>query len=113
MARVRRSAAAAALTSLALGLPAWPQGGGPTAILAGPPGQEVEIEADRAVYSWEKRVLKLEGHVVAHRGAGVLKAAAGTLDRQTGLLSLTGGVLGVQGKHFFLADSALVNLDSH
>ena len=72
MPTVRRSAATAALASLVLGLPAWPQGGGPAALLAGPPGQEVEIEADHATYGWEKRVLKLEGHVVARRGEGVL-----------------------------------------
>jgi LPS-assembly protein len=72
----------------------------------------VEIEADRATYGWEKRILKLEGHVIARRDSGVLRAVSGTLDREAGLLSLTGGVLGVQGRHVFLADSALVNLDS-
>src|SRR5438067_4423069 len=112
MPTVRRSAATAALASLVLGLPAWPQGSGPAALLAGPPGQEVEIEADRATYDWEKRVLKLDGHVVARRGDGVLRAASGILDRQKNLLTLSGGVLGVQGRHVFLADSALVNLDA-
>jgi LPS-assembly protein len=111
MRTVRRSAATAAFASLVLGLPAWPQGGGPAALLAGPPGQEVEIEADKATYGWEKRLLELEGHVVARRGDGVLRASSGTLDREHGTLALSGGVLGVQGRHVFLADAALVNLD--
>lgn len=72
----------------------------------------MEIEADHATYGWEKRILKLEGHVIARRDSGVLRAASGTLDREAGLLTLTGGVLGVQGRNVFLADSALVNLDS-
>jgi LPS-assembly protein len=95
-----------------LGLPAWPQGGGPTALIAGPPGQEVEIDADRAVYSWDKRLLRLDGHVVARRGGGLLRAASGILDRQNNLLTLSGGVLGVQGRQVFLADGVLLDLAS-
>ena len=57
---LRRSAATAALVTLALGAPAWPQGTG-VFTLAGPPDQEVEIEADRMVYGWEAQTLQLEG----------------------------------------------------
>lgn len=104
----RRSAATAALVTLALGSPAWPQG----FVLAGPPDQVVEIEADQMTYAWETQVLKLEGHVKATRGEGVVRAAKGTLDRAHGLLSLDGGVLGVQGKDVLLADSALIDLNA-
>ena len=105
---LRRSAATAALVTLALGAPAWPQGTG-VFTLAGPPDQEVEIEADRMVYGWEAQTLQLEGHVVARRGPGILRAASGTLDRAHGILTLSGGVLGVQGKDVLLADSAAVD----
>jgi LPS-assembly protein len=108
--RVRRSAATAALVTLGLGLPARPQVGGPGSLLAGPAGQEVDIEADRIVYTWESQVLYLEGHVVARRGGGIMRAAKGKLDRARGLLSLEGGVLGVQGHDVLLADSALIDL---
>src|SRR5512140_3955977 len=108
---VRRCAALAALSTLALGLPARPQGG-TAAMLAGPPGQEVEIEADRATWNWEAQVLKLEGNVVARRGEGVLRSAAGTLDRAHGVLTLSGGVLGVQGRNVFIADGAALDLGS-
>jgi LPS-assembly protein len=108
--RVRRSAATAALVTFALGLPARPQVGGPGSLLAGPPGQEVDIEADRILYAWESQVLYLEGHVVARRGGGIMRAAKGKLDRARGLLSLEGGVLGVQGHDVLLADSALIDL---
>src|SRR5438067_888277 len=109
---LRRSAATAALVTLALGAPAWPQGTG-VFTLAGPPDQEVEIEADRMVYGWEAQTLQLEGHVVARRGPGILRAASGTLDRAHGILTLSGGVLGVQGKDVLLADSAVVDLNAH
>src|SRR5438067_2498003 len=109
---VRRSAALAASATLALGLPARPQGG-PATLLAGPPDAEVEIEADHVTYLYEAQVLRLEGHVVARRGEGVLRAGKGALDRAHGLLSLEGGVLGVQGRQVFLADSAMVDLDKH
>src|SRR5438105_3394542 len=109
---VRRSAALAASATLALGLPARPQGG-PATLLAGPPDAEVEIEADHVTYLYEAQVLRLDGHVVARRGEGVLRAGKGTLDRARGLLSMEGGVLGVQGRQVFLADSALVDLDRH
>src|SRR5438067_3337343 len=108
---VRRSAALAASATLALGLPARPQGG-PATLLAGPPDAEVEIEADHVTYLYEAQVLRLEGHVVARRGEGVLRAGKGALDRAHGLLSLEGGVLGVQGRQVFLADSALVDLNA-
>ena len=108
---LRRSAATAALVTLALGSPAWPQAGG-VFVLAGPPDQPVEIEADRMTYGWETEVLKLEGHVVARRGEGVVRAAAGTLDRAHGMLTLSGGVLGVQGKDVLLADSAVLDLNA-
>ena len=107
---LRRSATTAALLTFALGLPAWPQGGSAATLLAGPPDQEVLIEADQLVYGWESQVLQLEGHVVARRGDGVLRAQTGTLDRAHGVLALQGGVLGVQGKDVFLAEEAVVDL---
>lgn len=110
----RRCSAATALALLALGLPAWPQGGqGAGAfVVAGPPDQEVFLEADKLVYGWETQVLQLAGHVVARRGVGIVRAARGTLDRAHGLLTMEGGVLGVQGKDVFLAQSALVDLNA-
>ena len=80
---------------------------------AGPPGSEVEIEADRISYAWEKPLLQLKGHVVARRGPGLLRAGSGTLDRARGVLWLEGGVLGVQDRQVFLADAAVVDLNSH
>ena len=109
---LRRSATTAALVTIALGSPAFAQGGGPATLLAGPPDQEVLIEADTLVYGWETQVLQLEGHLVARRGAGLLRAQSGTLDRAHGILSLQGGVLGVQGKDVFLADEAVVDLNT-
>ena len=103
----------AALLTFVLGLPAWPQGGGAATLLAGPPDQEVLIEADKLVYGWDAQVLQLDGHVVARRGEGVLRAQSGTLDRAHGILALQGGVLGVQGKDVFLADEAVVDLRTH
>ena len=102
-----RVAATAALAVFFLGRPARAE----TVILAGPPGAEVEVEADRIFYAWEKQVLRLQGHVVARRGAGVVRAGAGTLDRARGMLWLEGGVLGVQDRQVFLADAAVVDLN--
>ena len=110
---LRRNATMAAFFTLALGLPAWPQGGGAATLLAGPPDQEVLIESDKLVYGWETQVLQLDGHVVARRGDGVLRAQSGTLDRAHGILALQGGVLGVQGKDVFLADEAVLDLRTH
>jgi LPS-assembly protein len=109
---LRRSAATAALVSLALGRPLLAQSAGPVTLLAGPPDQEVLIEADRLVYGWETQLMRLEGHVIARRGDGIVRAASGTLDRAHGLLTLDGGVLGVQGKDVFLADSAAIDLNT-
>lgn|GEM_PF-1693856 len=77
---------------------------------AGPANEEVFVEADNIFYSGEGRTLRLEGHVVATRGAGVLRASRGVLDRKANTLLLQGSVLGVQGREVFLADSALVDL---
>jgi len=66
---VLRFAATAALAVIVLGWPAFAQ----NAFFAGPPGAEVEIEADRIYYAWEKQQLQLEGHVVARRGPGLLR----------------------------------------
>src|SRR2546422_5617075 len=93
---------------MVLGWPAFAQ----NAFFAGPPGAEVEIEADRIYYAWEKQLLQLEGHVVARRGPGLLRAASGSLDRAHGILKLEGGVLGVQDHQVFLADAAVVDLNS-
>src|SRR6267378_1924802 len=109
----RRSAATAALVTIALGFAARPQGAGPVTLMAGPPDQEVLIEADQLVYGWQTQLLKLDGHVVVRRGDGIVRAASGTLDRAHGLLTLSGGVLGVQGKDVFLAESALIDLNQH
>lgn len=109
---MRSSAWTAALATLALGLPARPEGG-PASFLAGPPDAVAEIEADHMVYAWEAQVLKLEGHVVVRRSGGILHAERGSWDRAHGLLSLEGGLLGVQARQVFLADSALIDLNSH
>jgi LPS-assembly protein len=106
-----RSAATAALVTLALGGAARAQDGS-VFTLAGPPDQPVEIEADRMTYAWEPQVLHLEGHVVARRGTGILRAASGELDRARGILTLKGGVLGVQGKDVLLADGAAIDLNA-
>ncbi|OLC75270.1 MAG: hypothetical protein AUH83_08315 [Deltaproteobacteria bacterium 13_1_40CM_4_68_19] len=103
-----RFAATAALAVIALGRPALAQ----NAFFAGPPGAEVEVEADRIFYAWDKQLLRLEGHVVARRGPGLLRAASGSLDRAHGILKLEGGVLGVQDRQVFLADAAVVDLNS-
>ena len=103
-----RFAATAALAGIALGRPALAQ----NAFFAGPPGAEVEVEADRIFYAWDKQLLRLEGHVVARRGPGLLRAASGSLDRAHGILKLEGGVLGVQDHQVFLADAAVVDLNS-
>jgi len=83
-----------------------------SALLAGPKGAEVEVEADRIVYTWQPPVIRLEGHVVARRGGGVLRAGSGTLDRERGILKLEGGVLGIQGRQVLLADAAVVDLNA-
>ncbi len=105
---LRSIAAAAALASLGVALAAKAE----TALLSGPPGAEVEIEADRIVYTWDPLVMHLIGHVVARRGGGILRAASGTLDRKNGVLKLEGGVLGVQDRQVFLADQAVVDLNA-
>jgi len=107
-----RRSAATLLVSLALAGPLLAQSAGPVTLLAGPPDQEVLIEADRLVYGWETQLMRLDGHVVARRGDGIVRAASGTLDRAHGLLTLDGGVLGVQGKDVFLADSAAIDLNT-
>ena len=101
-------AATAALASLGLGLAAAAQ----TALFAGPSGAEVQVEADHVIYIWDPPVVRLEGHVVARRGDGLLRAGSGILDRARGTLKLEGGVLGVQGRQVFLADSAVVDLNA-
>src|SRR3989442_14119794 len=93
---------------MVLGWPAFAQ----NAFFAGPPGAEVEVEADRIFYAWDKQLLRLEGHVVARRGPGLLRAASGSLDRAHGILKLEGGVLRVQDRQVFLADAAVVDLNS-
>jgi LPS-assembly protein len=105
---LRSAAAPAALALLVLGPPAR----GETSLFAGPPGEEVEVEADRITYAWEAQVIRLEGHVVARRGGGIVRAASGSLDRAHGVLKLEGGVLGVQGRQVFLADAAIVDLNA-
>ncbi|TMB39366.1 MAG: LPS-assembly protein LptD [Deltaproteobacteria bacterium] len=104
-----RVAATAALAVIALARPVRAQ----NRFFAGPPGSEVEIAADRISYAWEKQLLQLKGHVVARRGPGLLRAGSGTLDRARGVLWLEGGVLGVQDRQVFLADAAVVDLNSH
>ena len=87
-------AATAALASLGLGLAAAAQ----TALLAGPTGAEIEVEADHITYIWNPPVVRLEGHVVARRGDGLLRAGSGIHKRANGRQKLEGGVLGVQGR---------------
>ena len=82
----------------------------PAVLLAGPPGQQVAVEADQLEYDLETRVVRLEGNVVVRRGDATLRAARGVLDRKAGTLRLDGGVLGLQGREVFLADAALVDL---
>src|SRR6267378_1706459 len=105
---LRSMAATAALASLGLGLAADAQ----TALLAGPPGAEIEVEADHITYIWDPPVVRLQGHVVARRGDALLRAGSGILDRANGNLKLEGGVLGVQGRQVFLADAAVVDLNA-
>lgn len=107
-----RNRAAAALFACALASPAFAQTLQPFAILAGPPSAPVEVEADSMTYGYDKKVLHLEGHVVAKRGAAILRAGSGLYDRDGGKLTLSGGVLGVQGRQVFLADAALVDLNA-
>ncbi len=83
---------------------------GPAALLAGPPDQQVAVEADHLEYDLDTRVIRLDGHVVVRRGDATLRAARGVLDRKGGTLKLDGGVLGLQGRQVFLADAALVDL---
>src|SRR5260370_27860040 len=90
----RRSAATAALVSLALGLPVFAQVG--ATLLAGPPDQEMLIEADKLVYGWETQGLQLDRHVLPRRGDAILRAASAPLDRAPGLPPLHGGARGVQ-----------------
>src|SRR5882724_665720 len=101
-------AATAALASLGLGLAAAAQ----TTLLAGPPGAEIEVEADHVTYIWDPPAVRLEGHVVARRGDGLLRAGSALLDRSKGILKLEGGVLGIQGRQVFLADAAVVDLNA-
>src|SRR5258705_1011674 len=101
-------AAAAALASRGLGLAAAAQ----TTLLAGPPGAESEVEADHVPYIWDPPAVRLEGHVVARRGDGLLRAGSALLDRSKGILKLEGGVLGIQGRQVFLADAAVVDLNA-
>jgi LPS-assembly protein len=107
-----RRIASAALLASALSSPAWPQSLQPFAALAGPADAPIEIEADVMSYGYDKKVLQLDGHVVARRGAGILRAGSGLYDRENGKLTLTGGVLGVQGRQVFLADAAFVDLNA-
>ena len=85
---------------------------GPASLFAGPPGQEILLEADSLTYDLDTRAIALEGHVVVRRGEGVLRAARGRLDRAHDTLALSGGVLAVQGREVFLADGAVVDLAS-
>ncbi|HEY6911238.1 MAG TPA: hypothetical protein VI356_17800 [Myxococcales bacterium] len=104
----RRSAATAALATLALGLPARPQ----STFIAPSPQGPVEVEADQIVYQWEAQVIRLSGHVVVRRDGALLRAGSGSLDRAQGILKLEGGVLGVQARQVFLADAAVVDLNA-
>ena len=110
---MRRLGVTAALVILAWGSPARPQSLQPFATLAGPADAPVEVEADSMTYAYDAKVLKLEGHVVARRGEGIVRAQSGIFDREHGKLSLSGGVLGVQGRQVFLADEAFVDLNAH
>src|SRR6202048_1784896 len=55
----------------------------------------VDLEADSIIYDWQKRVVRLSGNVIVHRGDGVLRAPQGTLDRQGDTQPPVGG--GVAG----------------
>jgi LPS-assembly protein len=105
---LRPSAATAALATLALALPAWPQ----STFIAPSPQGPVEVEADQIVYQWEAQVIRLQGHVVVRREGALLRAGSGSLDRAHGILKLEGGVLGVQARQVFLADAAVVDLNA-
>src|SRR5262249_38017401 len=92
-----------------------------SALLAGPPGAEVEVEADRIIYTWQPPVVRLEGHVVARRARGLLVArrAGGSWGagrapwgRPGGILRLGGGGLGTRGREVFGAAAAIVVLTS-
>ncbi len=83
----------------------------PAVLLAGPPGQLVNIEADHLEYEIDTRVIRLEGHVLVRRGDATLRASHGVLDRTANQLKLTGDVFGLQGRQVFLADAALVDLN--
>jgi LPS-assembly protein len=107
-----RRIASAALLASALSLPARPQSLQPFAALAGPADAPIEIDADVMTYGYDRKVLHLDGHVVARRGSGILRAGSGLYDRENGKLTLTGGVLGVQGRQVFLADAAFVDLNA-
>lgn len=72
----------------------------------------VDLEADSIIYDWQKRVVRLSGNVIVHRGDGVLRAPQGTLDRQANTLRLDGGVLAVQGNDIAVADAAVVDLSA-
>jgi LPS-assembly protein len=108
---MRRRAAIAALLCLLRSAAASAQGA-PAFVAAGPPGQEVTIEADHLIYDWGTRALRLDGHVVARRGDATLRAARGSLDREKNLLTLEGGVIGVEGREVFLADAIVADLTS-
>src|SRR5947207_13147565 len=95
-------AATAALASLGLGLAAAAQ----TALFAGPSGAEVQVEADHVIYIWDPPVVRLEGHVVARRGDGLLRAGSGILDRARGTLQLEGGGPAGRGGQVSPTDSA-------
>jgi LPS-assembly protein len=74
--------------------------------------EPVNVEADRIVYDWEGRIVRLDGHVIVTRGDGILRAGSGVLDRTANTLRLSGGVLAVQGHQVALADGALMDLSS-
>ncbi|GAC1342940.1 MAG: hypothetical protein NVSMB23_16170 [Myxococcales bacterium] len=115
----------AAIAAVALALAAAPglraDDAGPGAEPTGPRpamlgidggAEPVNIEADSIVYDWEKRVVRMDGHVVVTRGEGIVRAGRGVLDRAANLLRLEGGVLAVQGHQVALADGAVVDLTS-
>ena len=108
--RLGRSIAALVSLLSAAAAAAPPSSAGPATLLAGPPGQQVAIEADLLEYDLGTRVFRLDGHVLVRRGDATLRAARGVLDRAGGTLKLEGGVLGLEGRQVFLADAALVNL---
>jgi LPS-assembly protein len=108
---MRRRVAIAALLYLLRSAAAAAQGAA-AFVVAGPPGQDITIEADHLIYDWGTRALRLEGHVVARRGSATLRAARGALDREKNLLTLQGGVIGVDGREVFLADAVVADLTS-